>query len=72
MQLPVGLHSTFGACGGRGVGVVIEHNLAIIRRAGWLVDLGPGAGRHGGQVLYEGPVAGISETATAGALAAST
>ncbi len=48
--------------------VVIEHNLDVIRRADWVVDLGPGAGRHGGRVLYEGPVAGIEGTATARAL----
>lgn len=48
--------------------VVIEHDLQVIRRADWVVDLGPGPGRHGGRVLYEGPVAGISGTATAEAL----
>ncbi|WP_374209839.1 ATP-binding cassette domain-containing protein [Glycomyces sp. TRM65418] len=50
--------------------VVIEHNLDVIRRADWVVDLGPGAGRHGGRVLYEGPVTGIEGTATARALQA--
>ncbi|MFG3339954.1 ATP-binding cassette domain-containing protein [Glycomyces sp. NPDC048151] len=48
--------------------VVIEHHLEVIRRADWIVDLGPGAGRHGGRVLYEGPVAAIRGTATAQAL----
>ncbi|NUS01322.1 MAG: ATP-binding cassette domain-containing protein [Nonomuraea sp.] len=48
--------------------VVIEHNLDIVRHADWLVDLGPGPGKHGGQVLYEGPVAGIEGTLTADAL----
>ncbi|MEU3273948.1 excinuclease ABC subunit UvrA [Saccharomonospora sp. NPDC006951] len=37
--------------------VVIEHNLEVIRQADWLVDLGPGPGRHGGTVLFEGHVA---------------
>ncbi|MFC0624082.1 ATP-binding cassette domain-containing protein [Kribbella deserti] len=36
--------------------VVIEHNLDVIRRADWLIDLGPGPGRHGGTVLFEGLV----------------
>lgn len=36
--------------------VVIEHNLDVVTRADWLIDLGPGAGRHGGRVLYEGRV----------------
>ncbi|MFF5986656.1 ATP-binding cassette domain-containing protein [Prauserella flavalba] len=48
--------------------VVIEHNLDVIRHADWLVDLGPGPGRHGGRILYEGPVAGLTGTATAHAL----
>jgi len=34
--------------------VTIEHNLDIIRSADWLIDLGPGAGVHGGRVLFEG------------------
>ncbi|MQM25895.1 ATP-binding cassette domain-containing protein [Glycomyces albidus] len=48
--------------------VVIEHNLDVIRRADWIVDMGPGAGRHGGRILYEGPVADMRGTATARAL----
>ena len=48
--------------------VVIEHNLAVIQRADWLIDLGPGAGRHGGRLLYQGPVAGVTGTPTARAL----
>ncbi len=35
--------------------VVIEHNLDVIRRADWVVDLGPGPGHHGGRVLFSGP-----------------
>ncbi|MDA1359662.1 hypothetical protein O1R50_08510 [Glycomyces luteolus] len=42
----------------------------MIRRADWVVDLGPGAGRHGGRVLYEGPVERLDGTATARALRA--
>ena len=48
--------------------VVIEHNLDVIRRADWLIDLGPGPGRHGGRVLYQGPVADMRGTATSRAL----
>ncbi|NYI71918.1 excinuclease UvrABC ATPase subunit [Naumannella cuiyingiana] len=48
--------------------VVIEHNLEVIRVADWLIDLGPGPGRHGGQVLYSGLVDGIGDTATGRAL----
>jgi excinuclease ABC subunit A len=43
---------------------VVEHELDIIREADWVVDVGPGAGQHGGEVLYTGPLAGL-ETATA-------
>jgi excinuclease ABC subunit A len=38
---------------------VVEHDLDIMRRADWLVDVGPGAGQHGGQVIYSGPPAGL-------------
>ncbi|MBO8184214.1 ATP-binding cassette domain-containing protein [Streptomyces spirodelae] len=48
--------------------VLIEHNLDVIRRADWMIDLGPGPGRYGGRILYQGPVAGITGTATAEAL----
>lgn len=48
--------------------VVIEHNLDVIRTGDWLIDLGPGPGRHGGRVLYAGPVEGIGDTATGKAL----
>src|SRR5699024_7000626 len=48
--------------------VVIEHNLEVIRMADWLIDLGPGPGRHGGQVLYTGHVDAIGDTATGRAL----
>jgi len=39
--------------------VVVEHDAALIRTADHVVDLGPGPGREGGQVVYAGPVAGI-------------
>lgn len=34
--------------------IVIEHNLDIIRRADWIIDLGPEGGKHGGEILFEG------------------
>src|SRR5262249_27410768 len=34
--------------------VVVEHDLDIIRAADYIVDLGPGAGEHGGSVVYQG------------------
>jgi excinuclease ABC subunit A len=41
----------------RGDGVVVvEHSLDLIARADWVVDLGPGGGAHGGELLYCGPL----------------
>ena len=34
--------------------IVIEHNLDVVARADWVVDLGPGAGHDGGRVVFEG------------------
>ena len=36
--------------------VVVEHSLDLIARADWIVDLGPGGGIHGGELLYAGPL----------------
>lgn len=38
---------------------VVEHELEVVRRADWIVDVGPGAGEHGGRVLYSGPPEGL-------------
>jgi len=39
--------------------VVIEHNTDVMREADWIVDLGPGPGQSGGQVVYQGPYEGL-------------
>ena len=36
--------------------ILIEHNLDVIRLADWIIDLGPGGGDAGGELLYAGPV----------------
>jgi excinuclease ABC subunit A len=38
---------------------VVEHELDVIRRADWIVDVGPAAGDQGGSVLYSGPPSGL-------------
>lgn len=38
---------------------VVEHDLGIARRAQWLVDIGPDAGEHGGEIVYSGPPEGL-------------
>ncbi|MGD2027952.1 MAG: excinuclease ABC subunit UvrA, partial [Anaerolineales bacterium] len=39
--------------------MVVEHDDETIRQADWIVDLGPGAGEYGGEVVAEGPVEAI-------------
>ncbi len=41
--------------------VVVEHDEEMIRRADYIVDIGPGAGRKGGEVIYQGPLPGLLE-----------
>src|ERR1700744_5352267 len=40
---------------------VVEHDLQMMRRADWLVDVGPPAGEAGGHVVYSGPPAGLAK-----------
>ncbi len=40
--------------------IVVEHDEEIIRAADWLIDIGPEAGRLGGEVIYNGPSEGIA------------
>ncbi len=39
--------------------IVVEHDEDTIATADWVVDIGPGAGEHGGHVVHSGPVAGL-------------
>lgn len=41
--------------------IVVEHNLAVIARADYIVDLGPGAGSAGGQVVACGTVRDVAD-----------
>lgn len=42
--------------------IAIEHNLRVIARADHVIDLGPGAGHHGGTIMYEGTPHGLTHT----------
>ena len=44
--------------------MVVEHDEEMMESADWLIDMGPGAGEHGGEVLYNGPVSGIKGIST--------
>ncbi|TYD00159.1 excinuclease ABC subunit UvrA [Arthrobacter echini] len=40
---------------------VVEHNMDVVRRAEWIVDVGPLAGQGGGTIVYSGPVDGLQD-----------
>ncbi|MCU0505052.1 MAG: ATP-binding cassette domain-containing protein, partial [Chloroflexi bacterium] len=39
--------------------IVIEHHLAVMAHADWIIDLGPGAGHDGGRIVFAGPPADL-------------
>ncbi|NND75622.1 MAG: excinuclease ABC subunit UvrA [Ilumatobacter sp.] len=41
--------------------IVVEHDEETIKESDWIVDIGPGAGEHGGEIVYAGPVKGIAK-----------
>ncbi len=41
--------------------IVVEHDEETIRTADWVIDLGPGAGEHGGQVIFQGTAADLMQ-----------
>lgn len=43
--------------------VIIEHHLDVIKQADWVIDLGPGAGPEGGNIVAEGPPQAIADAA---------
>ncbi|CAM5309990.1 UvrABC system protein A OS=Streptomyces alboniger OX=132473 GN=CP975_30995 PE=3 SV=1 [Streptomyces alboniger] len=40
--------------------LVVEHNLDVVKHADWVIDLGPGGGKHGGRVVFEGTPAELA------------
>ena len=43
--------------------IVIEHNLDVVARADWVIDMGPGAGHDGGRVVFEGALSDLVSAA---------
>jgi excinuclease UvrABC ATPase subunit len=39
--------------------IVIEHHLSVMAHADWIIDLGPGAGKDGGRIVFEGTPAAL-------------
>ena len=55
--------------------IVVEHDVAVMAHADWIIDLGPGAGHDGGRVVFEGTPADLvaaPHTVTGDHLAAAT
>src|SRR3989344_1060758 len=44
--------------------LVVEHDLHTMASSDWIIDLGPGAGRHGGKVIFEGTFADLKKADT--------
>lgn len=50
------LYDSFDALLSQGHSIVlVEHQMDLVSRADWVVDLGPGGGKHGGNLVYQGP-----------------
>ena len=41
--------------------LVVEHNMEVIKSADWVIDLGPGGGRHGGNLVFQGTPEALAE-----------
>ena len=44
--------------------IVIEHNMDVVARSDWVIDLGPGAGHDGGRIVFSGPPAELAASGT--------
>lgn len=44
--------------------IVVEHDAETMREADWIIDIGPGAGKHGGKIIFEGTPAAIFKADT--------
>jgi excinuclease ABC subunit A len=43
--------------------IVVEHNIEVIKCADWVIDLGPGGGEHGGQLVFAGTPEALAQCA---------
>ncbi|MEQ0558451.1 excinuclease ABC subunit UvrA [Amycolatopsis sp. NEAU-NG30] len=41
--------------------VLVDHDVQVLREADWIIEIGPGSGKHGGRVLADGDVTGLTE-----------
>src|SRR5699024_7062561 len=41
--------------------LLVEHDMSLVAQADWVIDVGPGAGVDGGQIVYSGPVSGLPD-----------
>ncbi|MGW2222380.1 ATP-binding cassette domain-containing protein [Nonomuraea sp. NPDC001684] len=39
--------------------IVVEHHMQMVKRADWVIDLGPGGGKHGGRLMFQGTPADL-------------
>ncbi|BCV51743.1 hypothetical protein TUM17382_44360 [Shewanella algae] len=44
--------------------IIVEHNLEMIANADHVIEMGPGAGKYGGKIIYQGPPLGMLTSAT--------
>ncbi|MFI6326322.1 ATP-binding cassette domain-containing protein [Nonomuraea sp. NPDC050556] len=44
--------------------IAVEHDLDVVKHADWVIDMGPGAGKRGGEVVFEGTPAALAEAST--------
>lgn len=44
--------------------LVVEHDMGVVAQCDWVIDVGPGAGSQGGEVLWSGPLAGLRGVGT--------